>query len=127
MNQKEIIYLSVCVLVIYYLCRTRTESKYTGWYDYEMGFRTKHCENGILVDKEDVAVLYPYLNFDSDNCNNPCDENCGFSIFNTSDQIGIETQMRPQSSNTIPVNPNQSADYAKPIATSSAKEGYCSF
>jgi hypothetical protein len=72
MNQKEIIYLSVCVLVIYYLCRTRTESKYAEWYDYQ-------------------------------------------------------TQMRPQSSDTILVNPNQSAYYAKPTATSSAKEGYCSF
>lgn len=100
----------------------------------EMGFRTKHCKKGILVDKdgtevgeEEVAVLYPNLNFDSDKCNNPCDENCGFSISTTSDQIGIETQIRSQSSNKIQVNPNQSAEHAKPTATSSSKEGFFSF
>ena len=99
----------------------------------EMDFRTKHCKKGVLVDKdgkevgeEEVAVLYPNLNFDSDKCNNPCDENCGFSISTTSDQIGIETQIRPQSSNKIPVNPNQSAEHAQPTATSSSKEGFFS-
>ena len=99
----------------------------------EMKFRSKQCKNGILVDKggkevgeEEVAVIYPNLNFDSDKCNNPCDENCGFSISTTSDQIGIETQIRPQSSNKIPVNPNQSAEHAEPTATSSSKQGFFS-
>jgi len=92
----------------------------------EMEFRSKHCKRGILVDKEgkevgeeEVAVMYPNLNFDSDKCNNPCDENCAFSVSTTSDQIGFETQLRPQDSNKIPVNPNQSAEHAKPTATSS--------
>ena len=99
----------------------------------EMKFRSKQCKNGILVDKdgnevgeEEVAVTYPNLNFDSDKCNNPCDENCGFSISTTSDQIGIETHIRPQSSNKIPVNPNQSAEHAEPTATSSSKQGFFS-
>ena len=99
----------------------------------EMDFRSKHCKKGVLVDKngkevgeEEVAVLYPNLNLDSDKCNNPCDENCGFSISTTSDQIGIETQIRPQSSNKIPVNPNQSSEHAQPTATSSSKEGFFS-
>ena len=78
---------------------------------------------GVLVDKdgkevgeEEVAVLYPNLISHSDKCNNPCDENCGFSISTTSDQIGIETQIRPQSSNKIPVNPNQSSEHAQPTS-----------
>ena len=83
-------------------------------------------KDGKEVGEEEVAVLYPNLNFDSDKCNNPCDENCGFSISTTSDQIGIETQIRPQSSNKIPVNPNQSSEHAQPTATSSSKEGFFS-
>ena len=102
--------------------------------DDEMNFRKNHCKNGVLVDgngkkveHEEIGVKYPNLNFDSDKCNNPCDENCAFSISTTSDQIGVEEQLKPQSSSKLPVNPNQSAKNAQPSTTLSSKEGFFSF
>ena len=99
----------------------------------EMDFRTKHCKNGELVDKdgnkvasEDIGVKYPNLNFDSDKCNNPCDENCGFSLSTTADQIGTEESLRAQDSSKIPVNPNQSAGNAQPTQMMKTKEGFLS-
>ena len=102
--------------------------------DDEMNFRKNHCRNGVLVDSngkkvehEDIGVTYPNLNFDSEKCTNPCDENCSFTISTTSDQIGVEEQLKPQSSSNLPVNPNQSAKDAKPTTTLSSKEGFFSF
>lgn len=102
--------------------------------DDEMNFRKNHCKNGILVDgdgkkveHEEIGVKYPNLNFDSDKCSNPCDENCAFTISTTSDQIGVEEQLKPQSSSKLPVNPNQSAKNAQPSTTLSSKEGFFSF
>ena len=104
----------------------------------ETGFRVKNCNKGYLVDKdgnkvsdEDIGVLYPNLNFDSDKCNNPCDDNCGFSISTTADQIGTEENLRALDSSKIPVNPNQSSEDAQPTQISSTKgntvEGFFSY
>ena len=102
--------------------------------DDEMNFRKNHCKNGILVDSEgkkveheEIGVTYPNLNFDSDKCSNPCDENCSFTISTTSDQIGVEEQLKPKSSSELPVNPNQSAKDAQPSKALSSKEGFFSF
>ena len=104
----------------------------------EIEFRVKNCKKGSLVDKdgnkvsdEDIGVLYPNLNLDSDKCNNPCDDNCGFSISTTADQIGIEENLRALDSSKIPVNPNQSSEDAQPTQISSTKgntvEGFFSY
>jgi len=96
-------------------------------------FRSKNCKEGKLVDKDgnpvssdDIASMYPNLNFDSERCN-PCDDTCHFSVSTTSDQLGLSEMMKPLDSTQIPVDPNQSAENAKATATSTSKEGFFSF
>jgi len=75
-------------------------------------FKTQHCKNGKLVDKDgkeinvsDLSNVFPNIKFNIENekCN-PCDDNCGFKITSDVERITVEEKLRPTSSTEISSN-----------------------
>lgn len=75
-------------------------------------FKTQHCKNGKLVDKDgkeinvsDLSNVFPNIKFNIENekCN-PCEDNCGFKITSDVERITVEEKLRPSSSTEISSN-----------------------
>jgi len=75
-------------------------------------FKKTNCKNGILMKdgKEITSDLikssFPDIKFSGDTCN-PCDEECQFEIVSSVEQLTNEENLRPQDSNTQPVDREQ--------------------
>ncbi len=72
-------------------------------------FKSEHCENGKLFDKDrkeiniaDLSNVFPNIQFNIENekCN-PCDDNCNFKITSEIERISVEEKLRPTNSTQI--------------------------
>ena len=72
-------------------------------------FKKNNCKNGILmkngkrVTSELIKESFPNVKFTKEQCN-PCDDDCEFEIVSSVEQITNEENLRPQDSNTQPVD-----------------------
>jgi len=72
-------------------------------------FKTNNCKNGILmkdgkeITSDLIKTSFPDIKFSGDTCN-PCDEECQFEIVSSVEQLTNEENLRPQDSNTQPVD-----------------------
>lgn len=73
-------------------------------------FKSQHCKNGKLVDKDgkeinvtDLSNAFPTIQFNIENekCN-PCDDNCNFKITSDIERLTVEEKLRPTNSTQIP-------------------------
>jgi hypothetical protein len=75
-------------------------------------FKKNNCKNGILmkngkrVTSDLIKESFPNLKFTKEQCN-PCDDDCDFEIVSSGEQITNEENLRPQDSNTQPVDREQ--------------------
>lgn len=76
-------------------------------------FKSEHCKNGKLMlnDKEITSDIiknsFPNIKFSDKSCN-PCDEDCGFEIVSSNEQLTVEENLRPKESNSQPVDHEKS-------------------
>ena len=72
-------------------------------------FKKNNCKNGILmkngkrVTSDLIKESFPNVKFTKEQCN-PCDDDCEFEIVSSVEQITNEENLRPQDSNTQPVD-----------------------
>ena len=73
-------------------------------------FKSQHCKNGKLVDKDgkeinitDLSNAFPNIQFNIENetCN-PCDDNCNFKLTSDIERLTVEQKLRPINSTQIP-------------------------
>ena len=75
-------------------------------------FKKTNCKNGILmkdgkeITSDLIKTSFPDIKFSGDTCN-PCDEECQFEIVSSVEQLTNEENLRPQDSNTQPVDREQ--------------------
>lgn len=75
-------------------------------------FKKTYCKNGILmkdgkeITSDLIKTSFPDIKFSGDTCN-PCDEDCQFEIVSSVEQLTNEENLRPQDSNTQPVDREQ--------------------
>lgn len=75
-------------------------------------FKKTNCKNGILmkdgkeITSDLIKTSFPDIKFSGDTCN-PCDEGCEFEIVSSVEQLTNEENLRPQDSNTQPVDREQ--------------------
>ena len=76
-------------------------------------FKTKHCKNGKVIDKngnpidmKDLASNFPEISFNLEKCAtcNPCAEGCNFKLTSGFERITVEEKMRPVDSAAISTN-----------------------
>jgi flavoprotein len=76
-------------------------------------FKTKHCKNGKVIDKngnpidmKDLASNFPEISFNLEKCAtcNPCAEGCNFKLTSGSERITVEENLRPVDSAVISTN-----------------------
>jgi hypothetical protein len=76
-------------------------------------FKTKHCKNGKVIDKngnpidmKDLASNFPEISFNLEKCAtcNPCAEGCNFKLTSGSERITLEENLRPVDSAVISTN-----------------------
>lgn len=73
-------------------------------------FKSQHCKDGKLVDKDgneinitDLSSAFPNIKFNIENENcNPCEDNCNFKITSDVERITTEEKLRPVSSTMVP-------------------------
>lgn len=72
-------------------------------------FKSQHCKNGKLVDKDgneinitDLSNDFPNIQFaiENEKCN-PCEDNCKFKITSEVERITVEEKLRPTDSTQI--------------------------
>jgi len=72
-------------------------------------FKKTNCKNGLLmkdgkeITSDLIKTSFPDIKFSGDTCN-PCDEGCEFEIVSSVEQLTNEENLRPQDSNTQPVD-----------------------
>ena len=72
-------------------------------------FKSQHCKNGKLVDKDgneinitDLSTAFPNIKFNIENENcNPCEDNCNFKITSDVERITVEEKLRPLNSTQV--------------------------
>ena len=75
-------------------------------------FKKTNCKNGILmkdgkeITSDLIKTSFHDIKFSGDTCN-PCDEECQFEIVSSVEQLTNEENLRPQVSNTQPVDREQ--------------------
>ena len=75
-------------------------------------FKKTNCKNGLLmkdgkeITSDLIKTSFPDIKFSGDTCN-PCDEECQFEIVSSVEQLTNEENLRPQDSNTQPVDREQ--------------------
>jgi hypothetical protein len=75
-------------------------------------FKKTNCKNGILmkdgkeITSDLIKTSFPDIKFSGDTCN-PCDEECHFEIVSSVEQLTNEENLRPQDSNSQPVDREQ--------------------
>lgn len=75
-------------------------------------FKKNNCNNGILmkdgkeITSDLIKTSFPDIKFSGDTCN-PCDEDCQFEIVSSAEQLTNEENLRPQDSNTQPIDREQ--------------------
>jgi len=75
-------------------------------------FKKTNCKNGLLmkdgkeITSDLIKTSFPDIKFSGDTCN-PCDEGCEFEIVSSVEQLTNEENLRPQDSNTQPVDREQ--------------------
>jgi hypothetical protein len=75
-------------------------------------FKKTNCKNGILmkdgkeITSDLIKTSFPDIKFSGDTCN-PCDEECQFEIVSSVEQLTNEENLRPQDSNSQPVDREQ--------------------
>lgn len=79
-------------------------------------FRKKNCKNGDLINSDgdkinmkDIKKHFPDISFSGKICN-PCDPSCKFEITSSNERITNEENIRPKSSNELPVTKTSKTD-----------------
>lgn len=72
-------------------------------------FKKNNCKNGILmkdgkeITADSLKENFPNVKFDGDSCN-PCGDECKFQIVSSAERVTNEENLRPQESNSQPVD-----------------------
>lgn len=91
-------------------------------------FRSTNCKNNELYKGDDkvsisqVAKMFPNVKFSGDKCN-PCDTSCNFSISTTTEQLTVEEQLKPKSSQQFRTSKETINKNANPGPSSEIRTG----
>ena len=82
-------------------------------------FRKTNCKGNKLYKDKDlvsisqVAKMFPNVKFADSPCN-PCDSSCNFSISTTTEQLTVEEELKPRSSDQFRTSKEQVTNNSEP-------------